>query len=816
MLVIHGAAEAIAGLIILFSNLPAFRSIGRPARWFLGFGHSVWALGDLLWAFNYFIAGRGGEAAMGIGVSICCCLSFVSLAVALLLTVDGSIAKFFEPRLTIVSWGLATLIMTAMLFLPGGINSKLCVASVYAIVEVISLLTAYVLLALSLMILLASRDLGWSVHAAGIMGLVLGDSAIRIGKIFGGATNVDVFLVLCSVGFYSSLLPVMGSLEKRRVGPVNFYSLFTSCKFAIFGIIVACVAVFLSGQARDLFAVRLVSLCCGFGAFVSIFISAFFVAKIKTLATLIASVLQGELSPCAATKDLTSLPLELREHYELVFASAVRQQKVDALKKELQSKKKVLRKVAHNILSPVAVLRSLTNDLAGLPEESRVLLRTAIYDISDTAHSLSIDDAHDGGQEGIANQPVSVAGILEEIVSKKRVEYRACSSISLTTDAADAYGLFAEASEAELRSVVSNLINNAIDAMPDGGNVDVLVTGSAQSCEVEVKDNGCGMSAEVLSQVGAEGFTHGKAGGTGFGLFHAKKFVESWGGTIGIHSVRGQGTSVFLRLRRLAPAPWFVPSLKLEEDACVVVVDDNPAIHKLWNRRFTQIDSAEDLIHLSSLGELRSWLANSSGTSSRSQFLVDFDLQDDMDGLSVIEQLGIAKQSILVTSYSNSLDVRKRCTALGVRLLPKGSIGRIQISWPTAYTGERDDATIYDAVLVDDDAMNRKLWEQSAARQNVSILTFAAIEDFYAQAASIAKSSTIYIDADLGAGVRGDVEAQKIYGEYGYRKIILSTGYSAEQFSDAHWLAGVISKDPPWGMSRAKPVSPQELTSALT
>ena len=292
-LIIHGAAEALAGLCILCIDLPAFRRIGRWPRISLGLGHSIWALGDLFWAFNYFIANQGGEAAMGLTVSICCLISFHFLVHSVGLNNRAASHRVLRPASQPDRLVDSNRHHAGYACAPSGIERHLGNTSFYAVCEIATLVSAYILLGLSTMVLLASRDLGWSVHAAGIMGALLGDSAIRIGKILGGSTDVDVFLILCSGGFYASVLPVMRQQEKSQISAIDFRSLFTSCKIASLAIIVSCVAVLLSGQARDLLTTRLVSLCCGFGAFVAIFLSTFFVAKIKTLATLMGSILQS-------------------------------------------------------------------------------------------------------------------------------------------------------------------------------------------------------------------------------------------------------------------------------------------------------------------------------------------------------------------------------------------------------------------------------------------------------------------------------------------------------------------------------------------
>jgi signal transduction histidine kinase len=107
-----------------------------------------------------------------------------------------------------------------------------------------------------------------------------------------------------------------------------------------------------------------------------------------------------------------------------------------------------------------------------------------------------------------------------------------------------------------LGQVVLNLLTNARDAMPEGGEI-VIVTATARdepaSVEVVVADSGHGMDAQTLARI-FDPFYTTKAAGTGLGLSITYGIVRDHGGTIAAESRRGEGTRFVVRLP-LAASP---------------------------------------------------------------------------------------------------------------------------------------------------------------------------------------------------------------------------------------------------------------------
>jgi len=98
-----------------------------------------------------------------------------------------------------------------------------------------------------------------------------------------------------------------------------------------------------------------------------------------------------------------------------------------------------------------------------------------------------------------------------------------------------------------IRRVLSNLVMNAIQAMPNGGRLTVRLYRTKDDLYVSVEDTGVGISQENMDKIFQPLFTT-KAKGQGLGLAVSKRLVESQGGTISVESQEGKGSIFTVRI----------------------------------------------------------------------------------------------------------------------------------------------------------------------------------------------------------------------------------------------------------------------------
>ena len=92
------------------------------------------------------------------------------------------------------------------------------------------------------------------------------------------------------------------------------------------------------------------------------------------------------------------------------------------------------------------------------------------------------------------------------------------------------------------------IIKNACEAMPLGGNIFISVEEIEDNIEIKIKDEGNGIPEYQLENIFDEFFTHGKNNSVGLGLYLAKKIIEDCGGSISAESDLGESSTIIIKL----------------------------------------------------------------------------------------------------------------------------------------------------------------------------------------------------------------------------------------------------------------------------
>lgn len=136
---------------------------------------------------------------------------------------------------------------------------------------------------------------------------------------------------------------------------------------------------------------------------------------------------------------------------------------------------------------------------------------------------------------------------------------------------------------AELREVATNLIFNAVDAMPSGGTITLRSSVEHGQAVLEVRDTGVGMTEIVRARCLEPFFSTKGEKGTGLGLSMVFGIIKRHEGSVEIESELGQGTTIRIRLPAMMAAVQSAEeeSRGMQRSLHVLVVDDEPVTRQV-------------------------------------------------------------------------------------------------------------------------------------------------------------------------------------------------------------------------------------------
>jgi CheY-like chemotaxis protein len=162
--------------------------------------------------------------------------------------------------------------------------------------------------------------------------------------------------------------------------------------------------------------------------------------------------------------------------------------------------------------------------------------------------------------------------------------------IELTIDAEP--DCVVDGSAAALREAITNLIFNAVDAMPTGGTIRLTARRRDDRIIVEVSDSGAGILPEIQSRIFDPFFTTKGEGGTGLGLPQVLAIVQRHGGTIDLDTESDRGTSFRL---------GFPASAQAAEGAAAKVAPQTPTARPKRSLRVLVVEDEQQLARMASL-----------------------------------------------------------------------------------------------------------------------------------------------------------------------------------------------------------------------
>ena len=236
------------------------------------------------------------------------------------------------------------------------------------------------------------------------------------------------------------------------------------------------------------------------------------------------------------------------------------QEQKEELEQLNQLKSKLFSVFAHDMRSPLGTLQSLLSiaDKDLLPPEAfQRMLKNIQARLGHTTEMLEKLLTWANSQLKGAKVNPSLISVNRWLKSQSRLYVLSArqKKIELTVSVAEDLTIYAD--EEMIALALSNLVNNAIKFTPEGGNIEVVAYADLQGVGIKVVDNGVGMSAERQEKISGYGIdsTPGTGGeqGTGLGLAICRDFVHQNGGTFGMESELGKGSTFHFVLPSAEP-----------------------------------------------------------------------------------------------------------------------------------------------------------------------------------------------------------------------------------------------------------------------
>ncbi len=284
---------------------------------------------------------------------------------------------------------------------------------------------------------------------------------------------------------------------------------------------------------------------------------------------------------------------ERTRELEVAYHTLRQTQQVSMQQERLRALGRMASGIAHDInnaLTPATLYaQSLLDHDKTLSAEARndlAVIQQAIDDVTQTV--ARIKEFYRGRESNVSGSPVDIKHLLEQVVDLTQARWGDMPQargivVDVKTEHADHVPPIMGV-QGEIRDAVTNLVFNAVDAMPSGGSLTLRSYATQHHVTVEVCDTGIGMSEEVRARCLDPFFTTKGERGTGLGLAMVYGMAERHNAVIEIDSEPNAGTIVRLvfpvaTLSELA-APT-APATRLEVRGLrLLVIDDDELLRQ--------------------------------------------------------------------------------------------------------------------------------------------------------------------------------------------------------------------------------------------
>ncbi|MCW8785415.1 MULTISPECIES: PAS domain-containing protein [Bacillus] len=196
--------------------------------------------------------------------------------------------------------------------------------------------------------------------------------------------------------------------------------------------------------------------------------------------------------------------------------------------------------IAHEIRNPLTAIKGFLQLMKPTMEENEHYFEIVFSELSRIELILSELLMLAKPQQNAVKERVNLKKIISEVTALLETQAN-LKGIFIKTDYEND-SMYINGDQNQLKQVFINLIKNAVESMPDGGTVHIIMTEDEYSVNVTVKDEGDGIPENVLKRIG-EPFLTTKEKGTGLGLMVTFNLIKNHQGAIQVDSKPDRGTA---------------------------------------------------------------------------------------------------------------------------------------------------------------------------------------------------------------------------------------------------------------------------------
>ena len=374
---------------------------------------------------------------------------------------------------------------------------------------------------------------------------------------------------------------------------------------------------------------------------------------------------------------ILTLPL-IRHYFNMAISNAIG----EVERKRAKDLVEMASIIKHDLRGPMQSILMAVQTSKELEQKSKEMILSGISRIEKITRDLgqakgikkiSEDDSTASATRSVGSLFLSV----QTIVQEKTHTYRKVEGLKINAKFEDdSISKFVSMKESDLKRILSNLIDNSIEAFSDnqeGKNVDIILKEKSSNIQFLIKDNGPGIPKKVMKNIGEKGNTFGKENGSGLGIYSSKKKIIAANGSFDIQT-SNSGTEVLIELE-IAPTPtWSIKSYKTLKSNSYVLLDDDENVSERLRADTGVLNGRGKLINsFNTINEFKAWNQTNDGLNQ--VLLIDYDLKDsEKDGLDIIKELENPNSYLFTNNYDDYF-LQRACEKNNVQMIPKTILG---------------------------------------------------------------------------------------------------------------------------------------------